>query len=120
MSGAFPCDLQYDTHCTCDVPDRETPFPVIVLRFCSAEGSFGRKQYVDFRTGELFPREYFLVRGEDTAGRGFRRSPTEPGPGFIGDASVDLSRHVAAEEESKRRLFGSKCGGGGGGAAARL
>ena len=81
---------------------------VIVLRYCSAAGIFGTKEYTDCFTGERFPREYFLVRGEDKDRRGFRCSPWENAgvPGYIGDAEVDLSRHAQAEAVSRQRLFG--------------
>ena len=42
-----------------------------------------------FQDAEDFPREYFLVAGEDTEGYGARRSPFDTqGPGYFGDASV--------------------------------
>jgi len=79
---------------------------VLVFRYVSAAGDFGQKEYTDFRSGERFPREYFLVRGEDRAGRGFRRSPWEgEGAGYVGEESVDLAPHAEAEAET-RRSFG--------------
>ena len=47
----------------------------IILRYMAADGEMGSKQYQDYRTGELFPREFFLVRGEDVITRGLKRSP---------------------------------------------
>jgi len=77
---------------------------VIILRYTSAAGDFGCKDYTDFKTGERFPREYFLVRGEDRANRGFRRAPWELGAGFTGDAHVDLAPHAEAEALTRRQL----------------
>jgi hypothetical protein len=48
---------------------------VLVLRYMSADGTVGAKQYEDYVTGKTFEREAFLVRGEDLAHRGYRRSP---------------------------------------------
>jgi hypothetical protein len=48
---------------------------VLVLRYMSADGTVGPKEYQNYRTGEKFPREGFLVRGEDVSQRGYRRSP---------------------------------------------
>ncbi len=48
---------------------------VLVLRYVSAEGVIGSKEYEDYSTGEKFSREAFLVRGEDIAQRGYRSSP---------------------------------------------
>jgi phytanoyl-CoA hydroxylase len=48
---------------------------VLVLRYMSADGTVGAKEYEDYRTGEKFARECFLVRGEDVRKRGLRRSP---------------------------------------------
>jgi ectoine hydroxylase-related dioxygenase (phytanoyl-CoA dioxygenase family) len=47
----------------------------IILRYMAAEGEMGSKQYQDYRTGEWFSREFFLVRGEDVLNRGLKRSP---------------------------------------------
>ena len=48
---------------------------VLVLRYMSADSKAGPKEYEDYRTGEKFPRECFLVRGEDVGNYGLRRSP---------------------------------------------
>jgi len=48
---------------------------VLVLRYMGAEGTVGAKEYEDYRTGEKFSRECFLVRGEDVGKHGLRRSP---------------------------------------------
>eukprot|EP01052_Picozoa_sp_SAG31_P021981 SAG31_NODE_1727_length_7429_cov_4.342701_2_plen_199_part_00 len=83
---------------------------VLVFRFVSAAGTFGMKEYTDCFTGERFPREYFLVRGEDTDSKGFRRSPwsdsaTAGGqPGYVGEPAVDLGPHIAAEANTRCRL----------------
>ena len=80
-------------------------------RPCSSDWSL---HFIDFRTGERFPREYFLVRGEDRANRGFRRAPWEDGVGFTGDAEVDLVPHAQAEALTRRKLGWLKDGGRGG------
>ena len=43
---------------------------VVVIRYISADGDIGTKQYPDYRTTELFERKYILVRGRDVKGRG--------------------------------------------------
>ena len=48
---------------------------VAVFRYIAADGELGPKQYEDYRTGEPFDREFYLVRGEDVEGRGLPRSP---------------------------------------------
>ena len=90
--GALPADLE-----TCSVqyqlragqmaihdtmmPHTSTPNSsdryrrVLVLRYMEAEGTVGPKEYEDYRTGEKFPRECFLVRGEDVGNYSLRRSP---------------------------------------------
>jgi hypothetical protein len=52
---------------------------VLVLRYMSADGAIGEKSYEDYRTGESFARECFLVRGSDVGGFGLRISPFEQG-----------------------------------------
>ena len=41
----------------------------------ASDGTMGSKTYQNFRTGEPFNREYYLVRGKDVAGRGLKRKP---------------------------------------------
>lgn len=48
---------------------------VIVLRYMPAEGVFGNREYPDYRTGELFPRRFFLMRGNDVQNVGLEHSP---------------------------------------------
>lgn len=48
---------------------------VLVLRYIAADGELGPRMYPDCRTGNKFPREGFLVRGQDIANRGLRHSP---------------------------------------------
>jgi len=43
---------------------------VLVLRYMAADGVMGAKEYPDYRSGEKFPRKFFLVRGEDVLKRG--------------------------------------------------
>ena len=50
---------------------------VLVLRYIAADGEFGNKTYEDYRTGEPFERECFLMRGQDVDKKGLRRSPFE-------------------------------------------
>lgn len=58
------------------VPNRSDRWRrVLVLRFIDAAGEVGDKQYPDYRSGEMFDRECFLLRGEDVQNRGLRRSP---------------------------------------------
>ena len=59
-------------------------------RYISAagDGALGVNGYQDAITGETFPREYYLVRGEDTRRLGCRRSPADSGGGYFGDTSV--------------------------------
>ena len=52
---------------------------VIVIRYLAASCRLGREIYTGFRDAEDFPREYFLVAGEDTEGYGARRSPFDSG-----------------------------------------
>lgn len=47
----------------------------IGFRYMAADGQLGDKSYRNFRTLEPFPREFFLVRGEDVKGYGLKRSP---------------------------------------------
>ena len=62
---------------------------VIVIRYLAASCRLGREVYTSFRDGVEFPREYFLVAGQDTESYGFRRSPFEgQQQGYVGDASV--------------------------------
>jgi ectoine hydroxylase-related dioxygenase (phytanoyl-CoA dioxygenase family) len=48
---------------------------VIVFRYMTPEGEMGRKIYQDYRTGESFDREYFLVRGKDVGNKRLKCSP---------------------------------------------
>jgi hypothetical protein len=48
---------------------------VLVLRYMSAAGNFGPKDYPDYRNGDPFPRTGFLVCGQDTEKRGWEHSP---------------------------------------------
>jgi phytanoyl-CoA hydroxylase len=48
---------------------------VLVLRYMSAGGTMGTKEYEDYRTGAMFPREYYLVRGRDVKEREMKYSP---------------------------------------------
>lgn len=48
---------------------------VLVLRYMTAEGGMGEKEYVDYRNGKKFDRKYFLVRGKDVQNRGLEISP---------------------------------------------
>ena len=48
---------------------------VLVLRYIAADAEIGPKEYTNYKTGEPFPREAFLVRGEDVRGLGLRRTP---------------------------------------------
>jgi ectoine hydroxylase-related dioxygenase (phytanoyl-CoA dioxygenase family) len=50
---------------------------VLVCRYMAADGETGAKEYPDYRTGEMFPRKYLLVRGEDVLNRGFERVQLE-------------------------------------------
>ncbi|MDA0660376.1 MAG: phytanoyl-CoA dioxygenase family protein [Planctomycetota bacterium] len=43
---------------------------VVVLRYMSADGEMGAKQYPNFRTAQLFDREYILVRGSGSRSPG--------------------------------------------------
>ena len=47
----------------------------IGFRYMAADGQLADKSYRNFRTLEPFPREFFLVRGEDVKGYGLKRSP---------------------------------------------
>ena len=47
----------------------------IILRYMAADGEMGSKQYQDYHTGEWFPREFYLIRGEDILDRGLQHSP---------------------------------------------
>ncbi len=51
---------------------------VLVLRYMAAAGECGPKTYPDYRTGEPFTRECFLVSGEDSQQRGWKRAPFQP------------------------------------------
>jgi phytanoyl-CoA hydroxylase len=58
------------------VPNRSSRWRrVLVLRYIDAAGEVGDKQYKDYRTGESFMRECYLVRGQDVRNRGLKRSP---------------------------------------------
>jgi len=46
---------------------------VLVVRYMSADGDMAPQQYPDYRTNEMFDREYVLVRGEDVLDRGLTR-----------------------------------------------
>ena len=46
---------------------------VLVVRYMSADGDMAPKQYPNYRTKEMFDRQYILVRGEDVLGRGLDR-----------------------------------------------
>jgi ectoine hydroxylase-related dioxygenase (phytanoyl-CoA dioxygenase family) len=48
---------------------------VIVFRYMTPEGDMGPKVYNDYRTGEPFAREYYLVRGVDRTNKGLKSSP---------------------------------------------
>jgi len=50
---------------------------LIVLRYMAADGQFGARGYTDYRTGETFPRRFFLMRGKDVNGFGLEHSPFE-------------------------------------------
>ena len=61
----------------CSQPNRSDRWRrVLVLRYMSADGEMGDKIYADYRDGSPMPRVYFLVRGEDVAGRGLPTAPT--------------------------------------------
>ena len=51
---------------------------VLVLRYMSAEGEMGPKMHQDYRTGQPFPRRFFLVRGQDLGHQELERNPYEP------------------------------------------
>lgn len=60
------------------VPNRSSRWRrVLVLRYASADSKFPSKNYPNYRTGEPFAREAFLLRGKDSRGRGLRPSPFE-------------------------------------------
>jgi len=60
----------------CSPANRSTRWRrVLVLRYVAAGGEFGQKTYADYRTGQPFERQYILVRGEDVAQQGLRRTP---------------------------------------------
>lgn len=48
---------------------------VVVLRYMDAAGEMGDKMFPNYRTGEQFPRRFFLVRGKDVMGKGLPTSP---------------------------------------------
>ena len=48
---------------------------VMVLRYIAADSQIASKPYTNYKTGEPFDREFFLVRGADVLGHGPRRSP---------------------------------------------
>jgi ectoine hydroxylase-related dioxygenase (phytanoyl-CoA dioxygenase family) len=48
---------------------------VLVLRYTAADGVMGDKLYEDYRTGAKFPREFYLVRGQDVLKRSLKRKP---------------------------------------------
>ena len=47
---------------------------VLVLRYMAASGTAGPKEYEDYRNGEKFDREPFLVRGSDVSDKVFDRA----------------------------------------------
>ena len=51
---------------------------VLVLRYMSAEGEMGPKMHQDYRTGQPFPRRFFLVRSQDLGHQELERNPYEP------------------------------------------
>jgi hypothetical protein len=53
----------------------------------------GQNTYTNPLTGEGKPREYILVCGEDTAGRGFGREPSWMNGGlcYTGEPGIDAS-----------------------------
>jgi len=58
------------------VPNRSNRWRrVLVLRYIDAAGEVGGKEYKNYRTGEVFARECYLVRGKDVKNRGLKRSP---------------------------------------------
>ena len=58
------------------VPNRSNRWRrVLVLRYIDAAGEVGDKQYKDYRTGEPFSRECYLVRGQDSMNRNLKRNP---------------------------------------------
>ena len=62
----------------CSSPNRsDRPRRVLVLRYMTADGEGPDREYRNYQTLEKFPREFFLVRGDDMAGLGRRRSPLE-------------------------------------------
>lgn len=48
---------------------------VLVLRYMTAEGEMGPKVYNDYRTGEPFDREYYLVRGKCVGNDKLKQNP---------------------------------------------
>ena len=48
---------------------------VIVLRYMTPDGEMGPKVYNDYRTGEPFDREYYLVRGSSKGNKRLKASP---------------------------------------------
>ena len=48
---------------------------VIVLRYMTPDGEMGSKVYNDYRTGQPFDREYYLVRGEGKGNPRLKHSP---------------------------------------------
>ena len=48
---------------------------ILILRYMDADGAMGSREYEDFRSGNKFTREYYLVRGEDVSNRGLQRHP---------------------------------------------
>ena len=69
------------------------PRRALNLRYCSAEGLLGANTYVNPLTGESRPREFILVCGEDTAGRGFGRKPI-----WMQQAAGEVVRAYLGEE----------------------
>ena len=45
------------------------------MRYLAADATLGDKMYTSYKDGSQYPREFFLVRGQDVKGYGLRRSP---------------------------------------------
>jgi len=45
---------------------------VLVLRYMVSDCQTNDMEYEDYRTGEKFPRQYYLVRGKDLIDQGFK------------------------------------------------
>jgi hypothetical protein len=46
-----------------------------VFRYMEAVGEMGDRMFSNYCNGEPFPRRFFLVRGQDVAGKGLPTSP---------------------------------------------